>query len=326
MSESKVKKCPACGAIIQSHTTICPECGYAIEDNKSNQSVEQFSRQVSERLEHDTDKGVALRAFIRGYSIPNNKTDLLEFTSVLNTMSNNFLCGSACDDKLRECINKINILFPNDPQFQQLKSQIEDRIAKEEEAEKKGSRRFLLGGLGIIVVCGLFGLLLHVISPETKTNPVACSKKVMTLLAKEKVNEAKRCLDEYSAGLDKDMKDAYTAVITSLLEKDNISDAKKMCDRWVSEVGHLEQIEQSVQKYLIKKGMYDEAEAYYGVFSKDYYEYLKDCVEDMCKQGKIEEAKRFVKRKIVYFSGEYEYTTFSEKNVQEKLNRIIDSY
>lgn len=43
-----VKKCPVCGAIVQSYLGACPECGYGFEDISANLT----SRKLAEKIEH----------------------------------------------------------------------------------------------------------------------------------------------------------------------------------------------------------------------------------------------------------------------------------
>ena len=329
MSASNVKKCPACGATIQKHTTICPECGYVIEDNTTNSVVKAFNEGLSTLLK-SKDKD-ALEAYVMGFSIPNNKTDLLEFISVLKTMSHNNLVGDACLAKYDECIRKTKVLFPNDPTFKMITKQ-------EEEEEKKKDIGFLKALLPLVLfglICGGLSLLLGPSEEKSKakTDPDLCSKRVMTLLAADKTDEAKKCMDEYSSDLVK-VTDAYSALINSLLEEDKLVDAKSLNDRFVSQNRlHYRGFEEPIFKYMLKKGMYEDAEDYCGTIQvsesakyERYYEYLKECVEGMCKEGNKEDAKRFLNRKVVFFSDLSQDNKYSEKAVLEKLNRVINSY
>ena len=44
-----VKKCPACGAIVQSFQGVCQECGYAFENVEANSSVRRLSAELEEK-------------------------------------------------------------------------------------------------------------------------------------------------------------------------------------------------------------------------------------------------------------------------------------
>ncbi len=51
-----VKKCPACGAIVQSYQGVCPECGYAFENIEANSSSRRFSEMLDKMTKEDEDK------------------------------------------------------------------------------------------------------------------------------------------------------------------------------------------------------------------------------------------------------------------------------
>ena len=86
-----VKKCPSCGAMIESFTTRCPDCGYEFRNIEAASSITALSKKL-EQL--DSQKGGGFfSAFkdesidkkkadaIRTFPVPNTKEDLLEFLS-----------------------------------------------------------------------------------------------------------------------------------------------------------------------------------------------------------------------------------------------------
>lgn len=330
---AKTKKCPNCGATIQSFTTICPECGYAIEDNKSNETVQEFTKQINELLEKaiKTNDDRALNNYISGFSIPNNKADLLEFASVLKTMRENELGYDAFNKKYKECITKIRTLFPDDPTFTSFLKNIQ--IEKEEtHAEEKEDTKKFWKGVGSLFILPVLGLLAVVLfgGDSPKKVPEACVKKVGELVAKNKPDKAEKYLYEFSQGVIPELKDAYSAVVTSYVEKGEISRAQKICDRWlgVSNRANTKAVVMPLYNYFISEGLYEEAEPYIPdmAYYDSYYKYLKDCVEKMCQKGNIEDAKRFARRKAIYYKDKNYPSDFSEKAVLSRLNQIIDSY
>ena len=46
-----IKKCPSCGAIVQSYQGACPECGYAFEDISANSSAQKLMNKIDAILE-----------------------------------------------------------------------------------------------------------------------------------------------------------------------------------------------------------------------------------------------------------------------------------
>lgn len=120
-----VKKCPVCGAIIQSYHGICPDCGYAFEGLEANSSVQKLSAELEEKgVYKDDDEGEdyeKMAAIIKRFPIPTTKSDLIELVSYLQTLfdsmdieSRNDIFAKSCVAKLHECSRKAKLMFPND--------------------------------------------------------------------------------------------------------------------------------------------------------------------------------------------------------------------
>ena len=121
----EVKKCPACGAIVNSFSGMCAECGYAFENIEANRSTAR----LSELLMKATNKREEDR-IIRSFPIPMAKADLLEFISLLHgrvfSTNGTFVIEpdlwngarkGVCYEKYCECIEKCRMSFRNDPQI-----------------------------------------------------------------------------------------------------------------------------------------------------------------------------------------------------------------
>lgn len=101
--EGTLKKCPSCGAPVQSFATQCTDCGHEFRGIKSASSIERLydelqkieeierSRQRSWAQKIDGDigvqKSVATRqaSAISSFPVPNTKEDLLEFLSIASS-------------------------------------------------------------------------------------------------------------------------------------------------------------------------------------------------------------------------------------------------
>jgi len=101
--EGDMKKCPSCGAPVQSFATKCGDCGHEFRGTKSASSIERLydelqkieeserSRQRSWAQKIDGDlgiqKSVATRqaSAISSFPVPNTKEDLLEFISIASS-------------------------------------------------------------------------------------------------------------------------------------------------------------------------------------------------------------------------------------------------
>lgn len=107
-----VKKCPACGALIESFTTRCPECGHEFSNIAANSSIQKLFEMLNqaesetsinqknrprklgflrdlllgEDDEDDEDNEERIlnkkKTIIQNFPIPNTKDDILEFLSL----------------------------------------------------------------------------------------------------------------------------------------------------------------------------------------------------------------------------------------------------
>ena len=84
-----IKKCPNCGAELQSFTSICPSCGHELNDNRVNESVKDFFERLS-----DSNSEEDMKNLIENYVVPNTKESILEFyvlaASLIKTNVNPF--------------------------------------------------------------------------------------------------------------------------------------------------------------------------------------------------------------------------------------------
>lgn len=95
-----VKKCPACGAIVESFSTRCSDCGHSFDGIKANVSVNKLFEKLVE-VENSRSSNVLSqfgsvfikhfgadkvtnqkKSLISNYPIPNTKEDILEFLSL----------------------------------------------------------------------------------------------------------------------------------------------------------------------------------------------------------------------------------------------------
>lgn len=102
-----VKKCPACGAMIESFTARCPECGHVFSNIATNSSIQKLFEMLNQvenesREDSKTILGGITRAYgdifssafggnkdtrkkkaiIQNFPIPTTKDDILEFLSL----------------------------------------------------------------------------------------------------------------------------------------------------------------------------------------------------------------------------------------------------
>lgn len=103
----EVRKCPACGAIVESFTTRCPECGYEFRNVEANGGIRRLFEMLNEVETTSREDATGLKdgigrvyadlfaqslggtkatrrkkAIIQNFPIPNTKEDILEFLAL----------------------------------------------------------------------------------------------------------------------------------------------------------------------------------------------------------------------------------------------------
>lgn len=94
-----VKKCPSCGAMIESFTARCPECGHEFSNITANSSIQKLFEMLNQvEVESHADANTLIGSFLRiqdertvirrkktiiqNFPIPTTKDDILEFLSL----------------------------------------------------------------------------------------------------------------------------------------------------------------------------------------------------------------------------------------------------
>lgn len=135
-----VKKCPRCGEPVEPMAVKCSACGYEfrnVEALKSSQRLAEKLEAINEayrgkKIEHNVGFGQKLDVtesevareqvtVIKNFPVPTTKEDLLDFAISMQSKWNSEDHEGlkfAYKAKYDECVNKAQILFPNDPMFQ----------------------------------------------------------------------------------------------------------------------------------------------------------------------------------------------------------------
>ena len=139
-----VKKCPRCGEPVEPMAVKCSACGYEfrnVEALKSSQRLAEKLEAIEEayrgkKVEKNMGFGIKqdMTIFevgreqvtaIKNFPVPTTKEDLLDFAISMQSKWNSSTTDddqlglkSAYKAKYDECVNKAQILFPNDPMFQ----------------------------------------------------------------------------------------------------------------------------------------------------------------------------------------------------------------
>ena len=232
---------------------------------------------------------------------------------------------------------------------------INDRIAT---IERRANQEFKLRNLikysflAVIVLLGIISVLM-ICLPNTKHSAKDCNKEVLILLNEGNTKKAIDCLLEYEGkftsldigsrlldiessilevarhGIKGGLNEEIKSFVKKRLEDDY--EGREIVEKIVPICLELDSYDMAkfiekeyrvgdgvIRDYLIEKEEYAEAEAYYNG-TKIYY--IEDVVTKMCKENKINEARKFLKAKINLIQDKED-----RQKTLNKLNALINSY
>lgn len=312
-----VKKCPACGAIVQSFYGSCPECGYTFENVEANSAVKELSNLLQKATTSND-----MAKIIDSFPIPMDKASLLSFVTWLRPQSldlKNPLVKSY-QKKYAEAVNKAKLSFPADKQMAPLIAQQE----LDQKQIKKLSRRNtflsltiknLYFWIGIILLIGGF----YLFKPKVTRNPQLANLKIHEAIIKGDLDKAQGILIRFrgrggvnSYRRHKTQKEVFSnggvELIDAYLSQDNLSDAKNVSYICGFSTEDLE------VRYYLEKGEYEKAfknEIKYGKYLRRSE--FKEIIIEMCDKGLDEEAKKMV-------NNYYSLLTIEEDGYENETN------
>lgn len=143
-----VRKCPTCGAMVESFQTKCPECGYEFTNIEANSTTQKLLAALDAVNAQTTSQGIVssvlsglARAYgfdsatmrkcqiIQNFPVPNTKEDLIEMLSLAHTnaekKSNDIgderEMRKAWEKKEKQIITKADLMIKDDPDYIALK-------------------------------------------------------------------------------------------------------------------------------------------------------------------------------------------------------------
>ena len=126
-----VRKCPVCGALVPALATSCGECGYEFSGINASSSAQRLSQEIANAMKETQNRGSSslkqmffeeerqvnmVHSIVNSFPIPNTKNDLFDLML--------FFKSQGYEQKFKECRDRANLLFPNDPLFAKI---IEDK-------------------------------------------------------------------------------------------------------------------------------------------------------------------------------------------------------
>ena len=340
-----VKKCPSCGAMVQSYQGVCPECGYAFEGVDANSAVKELSSLLQK--ESDPKK---MEKIIDSYPIPMDKAALLAFVTWLRPQSIdiNHPLANSYYKKYSECINKIRVSFANDKQLQQF---IEYFESDEKSIKKQKMVNFTLKNIwfwcGVIVLFVLF--LIFKPTPTHKSvekSNIAIqealengdTKKAINIFLKFKGKGGKRKKksqqNEFRFG------GASETIVDACLAENNFKDAQRVANVVGIEYGNpftntQAALASKLYEYCISHGDFETAKNIIYSYADYKYQgtYIRDVVTYLCEHGEKEEAQRFLNANCVGISyldelciSEIRTDEKATKYVKKMIQDIINKY
>lgn len=139
-----VRKCPVCGALVPALAGVCPECGYEF----SGVEASSVAQTLAEKLKETDGTYYQEKIIIESFPIPNTKNDLFSLIMFLQTKIETHPGADVYPAKLKECIKRADLLFPDDKLFARIRA---DRAQQSSDKKKK------------MVVIGCIGALVGVI-------------------------------------------------------------------------------------------------------------------------------------------------------------------
>ena len=337
MSEYKttggdILHCPACGAVVPASASVCPKCGHEFSGIEANATATGLAMALAMVEDYD-----AKCQIIETFPIPNSKADLLELITSMkpkikrvdDILSESYLV------KYEELIEKIKVSFPNDKQLKPFADEYENLKAAILAQRKSSDTKYwlsehskLLVFLALLIIGLIGGGIWAFMNRATKTNtPEQCSAAVEVALAKGDTKAARKTILAYERSKD-EIIDCYANLLSAYLDEGNWEDAKSLVTCY-GQGEYTQPLNRGLYNYLLSVSDFDQAEEYINVeetpSNQEYYEYMEDCVKQLCAAGKKDEAKAFVARKSAFFAGN-RAGMYSKSRVEEKLNKLIASY
>lgn len=292
-----VKKCPACGAIVQSYQGVCAECGYAFENIEANAAVKELTN-LLRKANFDSERDKIIDTF----PIPMDKGALIEFITWLAPQSldsDNSLANSY-QKKYDEAINKAKVSFADDKDIAPLIAQYEKDKKK---IVKKNAIRIVRAVLAPTCVVGL--ILYWIFAPNLDGNLEDCSSAIVKSVKKGKLDRAVELYAEYDDDDKYKLMDEAALIATAALEKGEVAIAEQILKLTGARLNHSindkqknqNEIATKLHDYYIKTKEYDKARNLIETAEDDYERWgnhIKDVVVSLCKDGKKAEAQRYL--------------------------------
>lgn len=182
--EGEIRKCPNCGAVLESFQAVCPSCGFELRGNlKVASSVQKLMDKIAE-LESEREEEGGLAGFssqflsmsanktdtsianvIKAFPVPNTVEEILEFMmlavtnmdpsafsatlkfgefSTTRDLKSKRTIAEAWQTKMEQMYKKAAMTFASSPKFQEIKTMYDNKMAEINAVSKKNKRTSLI--------------------------------------------------------------------------------------------------------------------------------------------------------------------------------------
>lgn len=176
--QARSTNCPVCQAEIPYGVTICPKCGWQRSksvDIAASNFIQDFSKGLA-----IAEKQERTKEYIENYPLPNSKSDLIEFALFLkaksfkkNTYYNppklKYWTSDAEYKKYKECIDKLKMFYPNDPQANQIVDNYQRLMKYETDYEfnhKLSKFDGCLTSIVVFIIASVIGIVVYNVIDE----------------------------------------------------------------------------------------------------------------------------------------------------------------
>lgn len=311
-----VKKCPNCGAIVQSYQGVCAECGYAFENVEVNYASKELSSLL---MKSNSEKEMA--TIIDTFPIPMEKAALIAFATWLAPQSLDVQnpLSKSYQKKYDEVINKAKVTFINDKDILPL-------ITQYEKSKKTLLKNQLVSFIKTIVknkilwyiVGGILaiGLIVNAVFYDDITKSMN-SNEMVAAVDKGDLEMATNIYLNYT-GSKHHLADELSLVFWAYVEKEDMINAEKVLKigEWTldgypvfDEEKRGNEMAKVIHDYHIKNGKYDKARLMIENAEHDYClwgTHIMDVVINMCEKGEKEKAKKYLNKYSGHISDQYD--------------------
>lgn len=243
-----VKKCPACGAIVQSYQGKCNECGYEFENIQANLSSvklaeelkridDEYNVKIESLLgDKNRDKRLTLETKMRNrkeqviltFPIPITKADLVEFITIMGTQAvGGGSLSEAYMGKYEECVVKSKILFPKDKQLESAIEDIENKRKEKEKVKVKSNREDNIENI-LMLLYSLVVIFLFCVAPWYIPKKITAKQgsKIEALYNNE---NAEAAIEKYASLKSKHkrrLSDKALMILSDCIDKNDIKNAE----------------------------------------------------------------------------------------------------